>query len=199
MKLESLPGVTIFEKADGKKAFTVIPEHVKDINSGDLLRTKDLQMIDVDGSLKPIRMDGLLRHEVGQALSQVYGWKNASVEMPNGKLISTNDLYHIGKRALLSKREGLDLELNQLRKSLTDAGFNQKQIASNEEVLKMTTKRAVFDNHLAGNEIGLEQTVTDLWAIDNGGSIYPVKVDLELVQTFRELNEFLIAHDWFRR
>lgn len=105
VNLESLPGVTIFEKADGKKAFTVIPEHVRDIESGELTRTKDLQVPDVDGSLKPIRMDGLLRHEVGQALSQIHGWKDISVELPDGRLRSTNDLFHLGRQKLIERRE----------------------------------------------------------------------------------------------
>lgn len=199
VNLESLPGVTIFEKADGKKAFTVIPEHVKDINTGDLLRTKDLQMIDVDGSLKPIRMDGLLRHEVGQALSQIHGWKDISVELPDGRLRSTNDLYNLGRRALERRAEELEMDLGELRKKLSGLGLSNEAIERRSDFRALSNKILLFDNHIAGSEIGLEQTLADLWAVYHGGSSRTPDFDLELVRVFSELNDLMMKNDWFRR
>ncbi|MCA9815313.1 MAG: hypothetical protein KC652_09365 [Cyanobacteria bacterium HKST-UBA01] len=199
VNLESLPGVTIFEKADGKKAFTVIPEHVRDIDSGELIRTKDIQVPDVDGLLKPIRMDGLLRHEVGQALSQIHGWKDISVELPGGRLRSTNDLYHMGRKALIDRREQLGTELAELTASLRKSGLSGEEISKDEVFLKSMNRLRLFDNHIAGSEIGIEQTLSDLRAIDQGGSVYSRDFERQLVEYFRELDDFLKAHDWFRR
>ena len=199
LNLESLPGVTIFEKADGKKGVTIIPEHFKDNKSGDLLRTKDLQVPDVDGSLKPIRMDGLLRHEVGQALSQIHGWKDISVELPDGRLRSTNDLYHLGRQALIDRRERLGAELAEMYRSLETSGLSEVEILNFRDYQKLANRQVLFDNHIAGSEIGLEQTLGDLWAIHQGGSSYSANFDADLIVNFKELYAFLSENKWFRR
>jgi hypothetical protein len=164
-----------------------------------LIRTKDLQIPDVDGSLKPIRMDGLLRHEVGQALSQIHGWKNISVELPDGRLRSTNDLYHLGRKALIDRREQLGTELAELTASLRKSGLSGEEISKDEVFRKSMNRLRLFDNHIAGSEIGIEQTLSDLRAIDQGGSVYSRDFERQLVEYFRELDDFLKAHDWFRR
>lgn len=199
LNLESLPGVTIFEKADGKKGVTIIPEHFKDNKSGDLLRTEDLQVPDVDGSLKPIRMDGLLRHEVGQALSQIHGWKDISVELPDGRLRSTNDLYHLGRQALIDRRERLGAELAEMYRSLETSGLSEVDILNFRDYQNLANRQVLFDSHIAGSEIGLEQTLGDLWAIHQGGSSYSANFDADLIVNFKELYAFLSENKWFRR
>lgn len=196
---DQLPGFTTYKKVDGKAGVTVIPEHVRNIESGELIRTKDLPIPDVDGSLKPIRMDGLLRHEVGQALSQIHGWKNISVELPDGRLRSTNDLYHIGRQALIDRRERLGVELAEVYRNLEISGLSQADIFNQHEYMDLTNRHTLFDSHIAGNEIGLEQTLGDLWAIHQGGSSYSASFDADLTVYFEELYAFLSENNWFRR
>lgn len=193
-----MPGFTIFQGKDGKKGTTIIPEHIFDDKTGNWIRTRDLQMVDVDGTVKPVSLDGILRHELGQSFSEIYNWKSASVELPNGRRLSTNDLYHEGRRELLERRETLQKELGQLHEKLSTAGVSDRKITSSKDYINLANKIGIFDNHTAGNEIGMEQTLADLWAIKEGGSWYPPDFDRELRRVFGKLYKFLEKNDWFR-
>ncbi|MBZ0186556.1 MAG: hypothetical protein K8F91_09940 [Candidatus Obscuribacterales bacterium] len=193
-----MPGFTIFPGKDGKNGTTIIPERIFDDMTGNWVRTRDLQMVDMDGSLKPVRLLGIFRHELGQSLSEIYKWKGASIELPNGRRLSTNDLYHEGKRELLERREALQRELVQLHEKLRAAGVSDGKVTSSKDYISLANKIGIFDNHIAGNEIGMEQTLADLWAINEGGSSRTPAFDRELRRVFSRLFDFLVENNWFR-
>jgi len=86
-----------------------------------------------------------------------------------------------------------ELSVHSLRKS----GLSVEEIS--KVFVKSMNRVRLFDNHIAGSEIGIEQTLADLRAIDQGGSVYSRGFERQLVEYFRELDDFLKAHDWFRR
>ncbi|MBZ0189445.1 MAG: hypothetical protein K8F91_24580, partial [Candidatus Obscuribacterales bacterium] len=200
-RAEELPGLTIFEQnfLGQKKGETIIPHRIFDSERGEWIKLKDVTTINVDGTDAPIRVEGILRHEIGQALAEVFSWKEATVAHPDGKTISANDLYLQGRRQLQHRYAEFTRQIDDLMVKLSDLGLSEERIKFKPQYKLLDRQRRIFDGHKAGNEIGFEQTLADLWAIHEGGSSHAPELDQELLMVFRPLYEFMVENNWFRR
>lgn len=200
-RVEELPGLTIFDRniLGQKKGETIVPHRIFDSEKGDWIKLKDATTISIDGTDSHIRVAGVLRHEIGQALSEVFKWKEATVVHPDGRTISANSLYLQGRRQLQHRHAEFTKQIDDSVSKLSDLGLSEDRIKLKPQYKSLERQRRIFDGHKAGSEIGFEQTLADLWAIHEGGSSHSPELDQELLKVFRPLYEFMVENNWFRR
>lgn len=137
------------------------------------------------------RVDGIVRHELGQILSSKYNWTNEILSDPQMKAA------YFERQSVWRKAVGdvLEQQTKLQKADLTSVEYQiQDKIVSNKY-----DKLMKFRGHFLGNDYGLGQTVTDLYAIENGGSMYSEEFESELLKLFGELRDGLREKGWYRK
>ena len=171
----SLPG---FSEISPGKYFSVVPEIYLE-RPGQWNYTRNMRVTGLDGTEIPIDIAGVIRHEVGQVLSSVHDWANEPF---------CNEIYLEGRRGLQHRKSEISADVQKLI----------LKEAEPEVIERAILRRDLFDSHIKGSEHGLQQTLADFVAIDNGGSCYSTDFDNELVRRFSTLWDFLAAKGLLR-
>jgi hypothetical protein len=183
---EQLPGFTDMETRS-----TFIPCRVYDARQQRWVRARERLEHDASGNVVPTRLDGLLRHEVGQALCEYNGWKF---------LPMCNDLYHQGRRALDTRFAEFGHRLDEMTESFRRSGLSEKSIREHSDLKRLQRQQHLFDLHRYwSGDHGIEQTISDLWAVKHGGTNFSTEFDSELLSYFKDLYELLNREENFRR
>lgn len=170
---ENLPAIT-----DTEGKYTIISKQYRKVT--DDFATNEPVFCELSDNY---RVDGAVRHELGQSLNEYYGWTNH---------IFTNPAL---KQAYFEPKFAIKQELKSLNQfSKTSLHGKQRY----EEIVERINYYRQFENHISGNEYGLEQTLADLYAIDNGGSVYPIDFDEAMSEEFDEMLELLRKNNWYR-
>lgn len=131
------------------------------------------------------QMDGVVRHEIGQSLSSHFGWIDQIHDDT-----SLHNAYLNSRRKVFDAIEETEREMTLLEEgSSSQAQMLQEKLDGLRE----------YRGHLIGGDYGLEQTVTDLYAIDNGGSTYPREYEQKLQNLFSDLHDGLRKRNWYRK
>ncbi|QQR58251.1 MAG: hypothetical protein IPG59_01805 [Candidatus Melainabacteria bacterium] len=155
---ENLPGVTLTKSSKYANDVSVVPKKYVHHLENTLIENSTLHSI-----------EGIVRHEAGQQLSQVYKWSEY-------------------ERIYDSEKFVLKTLFNRLKESSLDPS----------ERIKIKTIDRLLRRNYIDNSAGFYQTVADLYAIANGGSPIP-KIDRVLKDAFRELYSQMENTNWFRK
>ncbi|MBZ0188607.1 MAG: hypothetical protein K8F91_20345 [Candidatus Obscuribacterales bacterium] len=151
--MEELPGFT-----EGNETF--VPSRIFDAEQTRWIDANERTIFDVDGMQRPIRVLGVLRHEVGQAIAENQHWKDVPL---------CSNLYSIGRRRLEQRSEKLSETIGTLVGDLSSAGYSDTEIANSAALRTLAMRQGAFVDHMEANELGWEQTLADLFAISQGG------------------------------
>lgn len=155
---ENLPGVTLTKSSKYANDVSVVPKKFVHHLENTLIENSTLHSI-----------EGIVRHEAGQQLSQVYKWSEYERIYDSEKLV-------------------LKTLFNRLNESSLDPS----------ERIKIKTIERLLRRNYIDNSVGFYQTVADLYAIANGGSPIP-KIDRVLKDAFRELYSQMENTNWLRK
>lgn len=147
---------------------------------GDTMYLSKMTIPDLDGSELQASLSGILRHEVGQILTEELKWM---------KMDGCHDSYIVGKRRLEARRSNLNDDIEVFKKSADPESLAKNQM----ELDELERRRDLFIKHTATNDVGWEQTTADLCAKKLGGSMHSPKFDDALMRYFEELNKFLFG------
>lgn len=124
------------------------------------------------------RIEGVVRHEVGMALIERYGWDDTTVK----------DMYDAIAPKVRMRFETLALMEERAQKfglpELDELSLHRRQFS-------------LLAGHMRP-DIGLDQVLADLYAIKHGGSSYGAVAQQILQENFREIFEHLESKNWYR-
>lgn len=112
--------------------------------------------------------EGVVRHEIGMCLIDIYGWKNNKSRF----------IHNSARMKIIDRIEALETIKNNLVQ-------NEKL---KREISELSERYKALNCHTATNEIGLEQTLADLYAVKIGGSAMGNDFDRLLIDSFSDLN-----------
>lgn len=98
------------------------------------------------------------------------------------------------KVAEISLLQAVEIKKSELELS----GLSHEQINSNKEYLTLWARAQFCKNYTQPNRVGIEQVMSDLYAIRYGGSAATKTFDQSLAIAFKNLFNFLEHNNWFR-
>jgi len=161
-----------------------------------IYRTED-QHVGLNGNFYPKRLDGVIRHEIAQALSDFRNWKYRPGELPTGGIGTCQNLYASQLKVLEVEQKQLYRTIDKLSGELRRIGYSASQIESNGEIFALKAKFE-FCNNYTNPKTGIEQVMTDLYSVKYGGSAASKAYQQKLTTTFQAMYEFLEHNNWFR-
>ncbi|QQR57921.1 MAG: hypothetical protein IPG59_00055 [Candidatus Melainabacteria bacterium] len=192
-KVEELLGITFSEDRTLHVPLRIFDEHQKK-----WIYNSENMLVDLNAEFHQPRLDGTIRHELAQALGEIRNWTYRKGASPIGGKTHCKYLYDEEIKAVKTAEVRL-LQAVKLKKSeLELSGLSYEQINSNKEYLTLWARLRFCQNYSQPNRVGIEQVMSDLYAIRYGGSAATKAFDQSLTIAFKNLFNFLEHNKWFR-
>jgi len=182
---DNLPACTVADQG-----YTVIPkQRVVQLDDQESIAKRVTKEWIENASDKEV--DGIVRHELGQSLAHYGKWVENIIKEPE-----LHDMYLSARRKLL---RSIAESAGAADDNIVDGVVFSEQLKRASLGPQDGSNVLHFYSHVFDADYGLEQVITDLYAIEHGGSNYGKPFDEQLKTHFAELIQGLKNRNWYRK
>ena len=182
---DNLPACTVADQG-----YTVIPkQRVVPLDDQESIAKRVAKEWIDNASDKEV--DGIVRHELGQSLAHYGKWVENIIQEPK-----LHNKYLSERRRLL---QSIAESVGAADDNVVDGAVFSEQLKRASLGPQDGSNVLDFFSHVSDVDYGLEQTITDLYAIEHGGSNYGKLFDEQLKIHFAELYQGLKSRNWYRK
>lgn len=182
---DNMPACTVADQG-----YTVIPkQRVVQLDDQESIAKRVAKEWIENASDKEV--DGIVRHELGQSLAHYGKWVENIINEPE-----LHDMYLSARRKLL---RSIAESAGAADDNIVDGVVFSEQLKRASLGPQDGSNVLHFYSHVFDADYGLEQVITDLYAIEHGGSNYGKPFDEQLKTHFAELIQGLKSRNWYRK